>query len=491
MNKLVAALPEELRDVNLRFLDYIEERAKQDTVVFKTGIKILDHVTSGGFAPATQVLLASRPNFGKCLGRGTNIMMYDGTIKAVENIVTGDLVMGADSTPRTVLSTTHGKDMMYLIHQNRAMNYRVNKAHVLSLKSSSNGDILNISVEDIIETKPESFLKNYKGYSGSILSCITITEDCIDDYYGFMLDGDHLFLLEDGTVTHNSACLQTIVRGMIDNDADDNVIVICYSLDDARITFYNRLIASMCHLPIDHIEQESRRTDEDRKIIADKMQLFREYYSKKLLVRDSADIQARLDNMIADVVKVFRTSYEHSGKKPQLVVTLDSARNLDMSYIEGLASNPTAATEFVSRRIKDMLSLQCDGVPIEPIVLMTEHLRKLPTGVKRPGADDIKDSIGVQYDSNLTLMLWNDLCYSRTVTRENSDMQFSYSTPAQNGGAVTYVDPIIELSVDKNKMGRMNFGADSIALFKFYQNQSRLEQLTGEEYKNYARLIRQ
>lgn len=33
---------------------------------------------------------------------------------------------------------------------------------------------------------------------------ITIEKDTIDDYYGFELDGDHLFLLEDFTVTHNT-----------------------------------------------------------------------------------------------------------------------------------------------------------------------------------------------------------------------------------------------------------------------------------------------
>jgi Hom_end-associated Hint len=37
-----------------------------------------------------------------CDQNGKNILMYNGTIKMVQNIVVGDIVMGDDSTPRNV-----------------------------------------------------------------------------------------------------------------------------------------------------------------------------------------------------------------------------------------------------------------------------------------------------------------------------------------------------------------------------------------------------
>lgn len=40
--------------------------------------------------------------------------------------------------------------------------------------------------------------------SNWLVTGIKIEKDIIDDYYGFQLDGDNLFLLEDFTVTHNS-----------------------------------------------------------------------------------------------------------------------------------------------------------------------------------------------------------------------------------------------------------------------------------------------
>src|ERR1700730_1827818 len=39
---------------------------------------------------------------GKCLGKHTRVLMYDGSIKNVEDIQPGDLLMGPDSRPRTV-----------------------------------------------------------------------------------------------------------------------------------------------------------------------------------------------------------------------------------------------------------------------------------------------------------------------------------------------------------------------------------------------------
>ena len=40
----------------------------------------------------------------KLLGINTEILIYDGTIKLVQNIVKGDILMGNDSTPRNVLN---------------------------------------------------------------------------------------------------------------------------------------------------------------------------------------------------------------------------------------------------------------------------------------------------------------------------------------------------------------------------------------------------
>lgn len=79
------------------------------------------------------MLLGMMDGQGKCLGKGTKVLMYDGTLVAVENIKVGDKLMGPDSTPRIVLSLTRGRDQMYMVRQNKGIDYRCNSKHLLSL----------------------------------------------------------------------------------------------------------------------------------------------------------------------------------------------------------------------------------------------------------------------------------------------------------------------------------------------------------------------
>jgi len=133
-----------------------------------TGFRNLNDKTSG-FGKGDLVIIAARPAMGKCLGKGTKVLMYDGSLKKVEDVRVGDKLMGDDSTQRNVLSLAQGQEEMYWIRQNKGIDYRVNKSHILSLKRSRNegkhkhGDILNIEVSEYIG-KSDKFKSNYKGY---------------------------------------------------------------------------------------------------------------------------------------------------------------------------------------------------------------------------------------------------------------------------------------------------------------------------------------
>lgn len=89
---------------------------------------------------------------GKCFAKGTKILMFDGTIKKVEDITVNDYLMGDDSTPRKVLSLAHGLEEMFDIIpiDLNGEKYTVNRSHILSLKSGD--DIIDISVNDYLTT---------------------------------------------------------------------------------------------------------------------------------------------------------------------------------------------------------------------------------------------------------------------------------------------------------------------------------------------------
>lgn len=68
-----------------------------------------------------------------CLGKDTPILMYDGSIKPVQDIRVGDKVMGVDSTPRNVLSVSTGIDKLYKIKPVKGDSWICNSQHLLTV----------------------------------------------------------------------------------------------------------------------------------------------------------------------------------------------------------------------------------------------------------------------------------------------------------------------------------------------------------------------
>jgi SNF2 family DNA or RNA helicase len=81
--------------------------------------------------------LLSDAGVGKCHGFNADILMFDGTIKKVQDIQVGEFLMGDDSTPRKVLSLARGRDIMYDIIPVKGEKYTVNQEHILCLKISN------------------------------------------------------------------------------------------------------------------------------------------------------------------------------------------------------------------------------------------------------------------------------------------------------------------------------------------------------------------
>ena len=154
---------------------------------------------------------------GKCFAPGTRVMMYDGSVKNIEDIKEKEQVMGPDGNPRLVIGLTHGFDNMYTVHQNKGMDYTVNSVHILSLKRQSDGKTVNIEIKEYLSlSKEESVdLKGWKSVNGNIEYTdiqIELTNN-YGEYYGFELVGpDRLFLLEDFTVVHNTYIFSHLPR---------------------------------------------------------------------------------------------------------------------------------------------------------------------------------------------------------------------------------------------------------------------------------------
>jgi DNA repair exonuclease SbcCD nuclease subunit len=195
-------------------------------------------------------------NHDMCFAQDTIVAMWDGTEKYSQDIEVGDEVMGDDGTPRKVLNLTRGEAKMYDILQLGADSYTVTKNHILCLKilfpteiywnvienlwtvewltsefviKSKNFSItdnmtkeevkiiaekfletvpiigidkINISVCDFLKL-PEKIKNKLFGYSNTYEFFIKVLPSKETEFYGWETDGNHMFLLSDGTVVHN------------------------------------------------------------------------------------------------------------------------------------------------------------------------------------------------------------------------------------------------------------------------------------------------
>jgi DNA repair protein RadD len=83
---------------------------------------------------AKHVMSVAPTGSGKCLGRGTPILMFDGTVKLVEDVRVGDFLMGPDSSPRGVVSLARGREAMYRVVPVKGEAHLVNESHILALR---------------------------------------------------------------------------------------------------------------------------------------------------------------------------------------------------------------------------------------------------------------------------------------------------------------------------------------------------------------------
>lgn len=100
--------------------------------------------------PYESMLLFHGLGSGKCHKRDTPILMYDGTIKMVQDIKEGDFLMGDDSTPRKVMSLARGEDNMYDIIPVKGDAYTVNEEHILCLKASGYPNLFDYPHKKVI-----------------------------------------------------------------------------------------------------------------------------------------------------------------------------------------------------------------------------------------------------------------------------------------------------------------------------------------------------
>ena len=132
-----------------------------------------------------------------CHAKGAKILMFDGSIKLVEDIEVCEKIMGWDGQPRTVLQLKRGNQQMAEIVPIKGNSFIVNKSHVLSLiplgepnrNPRCNGQVVDVTVEDWLNWNPTKKLF-YKLFRTPIINSWGETSQPIDPYFLGILLGD-------------------------------------------------------------------------------------------------------------------------------------------------------------------------------------------------------------------------------------------------------------------------------------------------------------
>lgn len=147
-----------------------------------------------------------------CHAKGEKILMYDGSIREVQTIKEGELLMGDDGSPRKVLELHKGFSPLYKICPQGGEPYIVNERHVLALVDRTTGKKRYMTVEDYL-IRPEKWKRNTCVYYSKInpegkgkekMVGFEVRTAGSGMYYGFSVDKNNLYCMHDYMVVHNS-----------------------------------------------------------------------------------------------------------------------------------------------------------------------------------------------------------------------------------------------------------------------------------------------
>jgi SpoVK/Ycf46/Vps4 family AAA+-type ATPase len=169
-------------------LDYVKNIMDNEVIPF---LKIQSPLTPSG------LLFTGPPG---CHRKGQGILMSDGLIKKVEDIVPGDRLMGGDGKSfRTVLSLCRGREKMVQVTPNKGTSFVVNENHILTLVRTTydnhvGGELIDISIKEL-----EKLSKNRRHHLKLIRSeaifegALSEEEMLLDPYFLGVLLGDGSF----------------------------------------------------------------------------------------------------------------------------------------------------------------------------------------------------------------------------------------------------------------------------------------------------------
>lgn len=276
------------------------------------------------------------------------------------------------------------------------------------------------------------------------------------------LDGlqNAFYLLAGDTNIGKSALLLNLTLNLIKNDSE--VFVLFFSIDDNVKQILPRLLATTTDLAINTIANPKFKIKYNKELQPEKVEELLKVREKavndlkglanSLAIKEENDIRS-----IEEMEKYIRIYKEIAGKK-QLVVIVDNLHRIKTEL-------RFASTRETYMYISDTLKRWKTDYDIP--VVATAEIKKI-NSLRRPTGDDIKEVKDLQFDSDLTALLYNDF-----YLKDDSTLYFVDESGESQ--------PIIEMAIIKNKTG----GFKGKLYYKFHKDISKIVECSKEEMETY------
>jgi replicative DNA helicase len=223
---------------------------------------------------------------------------------------------------------------------------------------------------------------------------ITVEFDKEDDYYGFEIDGNHLFLLEDMTVTHNTAFTLSIARNAA---VEFGKAIAFFSLEMSAVQLVNRLISAETGIAADKLKKGTLE-DYEWTQLSEKVERLAE---AKIFIDDTPAI-----NIFELRAKCRRLKMQHDI---QLIV---------VDYLQLMSGSTGEKTRASGNREQEisMISRSLKSIAKElnvPVIALSQLSRAVETrgGDKRPMLSDLRESGSIEQDADMVIFLYRPEYY--------------------------------------------------------------------------------
>ena len=176
-------------------------------------------------------------------------------------------------------------------------------------------------------------------------------------------------------------------------------------------------------------------------------------------------------DVIEDTIKKTLTDLDEEArinktKRKRLIVFIDNFHDLTTTARE-VSGSDKMKYDYLAQRVSDM------ATKYDICVVTTGEFKKL-NGFRRPGLDDLRESVKIKYEAKAILLCYNEV----TLKGEGATIYFEQQGDANKR-------PVFEVKFGKNKMGSFK----GRLFFEFYPELAYFEECDSETVKRYNNLI--